>query len=172
MKGMSRHILILFLAVLFAGCGYHVLGRGDNPAIAGIKSVAIPVFRNDTYRPDVESVVTSAVVDEFLNVFDVVGIERADAVFEGTVREYELAPVSYGARDVVREYRLNVVISMRVVRKSDGAVLWEDKEIKDYEDFVVDTTNVMATKDAEAIALRKISGDTARLLRERMLEGF
>ncbi|MBI5560934.1 MAG: hypothetical protein HY883_06630 [Deltaproteobacteria bacterium] len=167
-----RYLFIFFFAISAYGCGYHTLGKGDNPALSGINSLAIPVFKNDTYRPDVESVITTAIVDEFVNIFDVADSGRADAVLYGTVIAYELTPVSYSSKAVIREYRLTIVISIKVLRKSDGVVLWEDKNIRDYEDFTVDTDALMATKDAERSALVKISSDTARLVREHMLEGF
>jgi hypothetical protein len=65
-----------------------------------------------------------------------------------------------------------VVISVRIVLKADGRVLWADDNIVDYEDFVVDTGDVTATEEAEITALKKLAKDTARLVKERMLEDF
>jgi len=58
------------------------------------------------------------------------------------------------------------------VRKSDGKIVWQDKNITDYEDFKVTTTDINATKTAELDAVKKMAKDTARLIKERILEDF
>jgi len=169
---MKRYIFIFFLMIFIYGCGYHVMGRGGDSLLSGINSVAVPVFKNDTYRAGVEVIITGAVVDELLNSVSIADSEVADAAIEGSIKNYKLDPVSYSSREVVREYRLTVILSVRLIRKSDSKVLWRDDNITDYEDFLVDTADVMATKDAEKTALRKIARDTARLIKEHILEGF
>ncbi len=167
-------LLVPLLMLLVYGCGYHVAGKGGTSTleVEGITTIAIPIFKNDTHRADVESVITTAIVDEFVNVVDVVDPDRADAVMEGRIKRYSLDAISYTERDVVREYRLTVVLSVRIVRISDGRVIWQDDAVTDYEDFTVDTSSVTATRDAELDVLKKLARDTARLLRERVLEGF
>jgi hypothetical protein len=90
------------------------------PLPGGIRSLSIPVFENRTGRPDVESVVTTALVNEFVNTVDIVPIGTGDAVMDGVIKSYELSPVSFTENDIVREYRLTIVISIRVVSSSDG----------------------------------------------------
>jgi outer membrane lipopolysaccharide assembly protein LptE/RlpB len=173
-----RTFIIFVVFLLPLGCGYHVAGRGGAPGDratimpGGIKSLSIPFFENRTGRPDVETVVTAALVDEFMNTVDIVPVDTADAVMEGVIKTYKLKPVSFTENDVVQEYRLTVVMSIRLVSTSDGEILWKDDSVRDYEDFTVDTTDVIATKDAEREALKKIARDRARLIRERIVEGF
>jgi len=138
--------------------------------------MAIPVFANDTRRADVESTVTNAIVNEFINMVDITDRDKAEVVLIGRVTGYSLGPVSYTGRDVANEYRLTVVLSLRLVRRVEGGkeeeVLWEDKSLSDYEDFIVDGSDVAATRDAEEDAFEELVKDVARLVRERMIEGF
>ena len=172
MRHMASVIISAFVAAaLAAGCGYHVAGKGgEKEFIPGVGTVSIPMFENITGNADVESVVTSAIVDEFINAVKVDG--NADAVLKGVIKSYELRPVSFSKSDVVSEYRLSVVMSIKFVKTSDNTVIWHDENISDYEDFTVNTSDISATKDAELTALRKIAKDTARLLRERVSAGF
>jgi outer membrane lipopolysaccharide assembly protein LptE/RlpB len=164
---------LLFVVLLasphaFLGCGYHVAGKaGGMPG--GISSLSIPVFVNSTAKPDIEATLTSAFTKEFLSGIDIK--EGADARLVGEIRSYSLSPVSYTRSDLTQEYRLSMRLSIRVISK-DGAVLWKDDNITDYEDFAVNASDVSATRDAEEEALLKLSADTARLTKERMLEGF
>lgn len=166
----SRSLLaVSLLCLALASCGYYHAGRGW-PASKGISTIAIPVFENTTRRADVEAVFTSAIVDEFVSIVEVVGTGEADAVIRGAVTGYELTPVSFDIGDIVEEYRLSIVLSVRLLRSADKSVLWEDKAIVDYEDFVVDQSSVAATKDSEQEALRKMALDTARTIREHIIE--
>ncbi len=172
MRHMGRIVILAFVAAaLAAGCGYHVVGKGGGKQfIEGVGTVSIPMFENITGNADVESVVTSAIVDELMNAVKVEG--DADAVLKGVIKSYELKPVSFSKSDVVSEYRLSVVMSVKFVKTSDDTIIWHDENISDYEDFTVNTSDISATKDAELAALRKIAKDTARLLRERVSAGF
>ncbi|MFZ3071647.1 MAG: LptE family protein [Thermodesulfobacteriota bacterium] len=168
---MKKALFLLLILMFIAGCGYHVAGKsGGKEFLPGVETVAIPMFENITGNAGVESIITSAVVDEFLNAVKVEG--NADTVLKGVVKSYELKPVSFNKSDVVSEYRLSVVISVKLVKTPDGKVVWHDDNVSDYEDFTVNISDVSATKDAEIAALRKIAKDTARLLRERISAGF
>jgi len=170
---LATLILTLFIA---GGCGYHVVGKGGNAFFADIDSIAIPVFTNETRRAGAESTITNAIVDEFLNVVDIKSVASAAVVLEGAVVNYSLSPVSYTGRDVANEYRLSVELSLRLVRRgTDGQkdeVLWEDARLRDYEDFIVSSSDVAATRDAEEEVFEKLAKDIARLVRENMMEGF
>ncbi len=167
MRKSIGFIALLVVFALFYGCGYHIAGRGGR--IEGVESLAVPVFRNLTQKPDIESIMTTAVVDEFINIVDITTEGNADAVLRGVIKSYRLRPVSYSERDVVNEYRLTVVFAFELIGTGDGRVLWKN-DMLDYEDFQVDTASVTETKAKEIEAFRKIARDTARLLRERILE--
>ncbi|MBI5233115.1 MAG: LptE family protein [Deltaproteobacteria bacterium] len=177
---MKKKTIGLFAVLLLtsAGCGYHVVGKPEvstglraNGLVGGIKTISIPYFNNETQRPDVEGVVTNAFVNEFVNTVDIVDRLRADAVLEGVIKKYSLKPISFSGADVVREYRLIVIMSVRLVRTSDRKVLWQDDEAGDDDEFDVVPDDVAATKDAEWQALSGIAFKTARRVKERILAG-
>jgi len=188
MTARARYFLLAALAVVLAGCGYHVAGKGGEMP-GGVTEVSIPVFENRTAKPDIEGVITGAFVNEFNTTVNVTG--SAPAVLTGVVKEYNLNAVSYTKSDVNQEYRLTVVLDLvlTVPAREDGEedveyvevdedgrevreVLWKDHHVTDYEDFVVNPSDINATRDAEQTALEKIAEDTARLVKERMLGDF
>lgn len=173
-KVSSFTLFILHLAsciLLLSSCGYHISGKGGNFP-GNIKTVSIPFFKNQTQRPDVESVITSAIVDEFITSGIVKVASDGEAALNGTIKGYTLTPISFNKNDVLQEYRLTIKLELYLVRISDNKVLWQDKNFTDYEDFKVTTSDVTATKAAEWDALKKMAKDSARLIKERMLEGF
>ena len=161
--------LAVLAALWISGCGYHIAGKaGQMPG--GIKSLTIPVFENGTRKPDIESIITAAFVDEFVTTVNV--LDAGEAVMEGVIKSYELKPVSYTKDDVNQEYRLTVTVSLNLLGAGTDAILWSDENVVDYEDFIVNTSDVTATEEAEIEALRKLARDTARAVKERMLERF
>lgn len=164
LKGIAFFVVLAF----FSGCGYHIAGKGGEMP-GGITSVSIPVFTNKTLKPDIESIITSAFASEFVTAVRVE--DDSPSRMEGTIMSYDLTAVSFTKSDVNQEYRLTVTISLKIY-DADGKVIWSDDGISDYEDFTVNTNDVSATRDREAAALRKLSRDTARLVKERMLEKF
>lgn len=171
-------LVLLFIVhcsvlTLLTACGYHIAGKGG-AFPGGVKTIAIPFFINQTQKPEIESFITADLVDEFVRggQVQVVKEVEAEATLIGIIKGYTLAPISFTGSDVIQEYRLSIQMEVTLVRKADGKVLWEDKGITDYEDFKVTTTDVTATKTAELDAFKKMAKDTARLIKERMIEEF
>ncbi len=166
-------LLVIALSGALSGCGYHVAGKGGSMP-GGITTISIPFFQNHTKRPDVETVITTAIVDEFINTasLQVVKSGEGEATLVGSVRLYTLTAVSFDSTDVTQEYRLSVVVDLKLLRKEDESILWERKGLTDYEDFKVTALDVDATKAAEREALKKMAKDMARLIKEQMVEDF
>lgn len=171
-------VVVLLMALQACG-GYRVAGRAAGADSGGIgvlpgnvRSIAIPFFINNTKKPNVEGVITNAVAMEFMTSIEIVDENDADALLIGVIKSYELEAVSFTATDVIQGYRLHVDISITLVSSGTKEVLWKDASITDYEDFVVDVNDISASKDAETEAFKIISFDMARLVKERMLEGF
>lgn len=170
MRGLfSRAVFVVLAMLAAAGCGYHVSGKaGRLPA--GIESLTIPIFENRTTKPDIESDATSAFVDEFVTSVEMEG--TAAHAMNGVIKSYDLTPVSYTESDINQEYRLTVVLGLSIVEKASGRVIWQEDRVSDYEDFTVNINDVTETTEREEAALRKLARDTARLVKERMLERF
>jgi len=156
-------------ALVITGCGYHIAGKsGTMPE--DISDVTVPVFINSTTKPDIEGIITSAFISEFVTTVNV--SKDAASIMKGTITSYSLKGVSFTGTDVTQEYRLTVGLSLTVSDKKDGHVIWQDGAITDFEDYKVDTSDVTRTEEVEIAAFKKLSKDVARKIKERMLEGF
>ena len=131
----GRALGLILAAVVLAGCGYGT--RGSLPD--HIKTVAVPIFKNRTLEPGVESAITSGVVNAFSSGgrVKVVPIDQADAILQGEVVSYSLDGLAFDQTANVRAYRLRVVLNVefRDVRKS--AMLWRQEGLSETSDFQV-----------------------------------
>ncbi|MDH4101220.1 MAG: LPS assembly lipoprotein LptE [Nitrospirota bacterium] len=169
MKGLVKYAMVFLATAFISGCGYHVAGSGK--LIPGnIKSIAMPIFQNLTTKPDIESIITGAFRNEFINNIEI--SDKGEAVFNGAIRAYTLKAVSFTRSDVNQEYRLTIIIAASITKAGVPEPLWADDNIVAYQDFIVNVNDVSATKDAERNALSKVSQDMARLTKERIVEGF
>ncbi len=80
--------LLLAPLLLLASCaGYH-LGSAKPAALAKVKSIAVPMFGNDTQHPKAETIATSAVSSAFSHdgTFRITDSARADAILDGRIK--------------------------------------------------------------------------------------
>ncbi len=135
MAEARRGLGLVLAAILLAGCGYST--RGSLPD--HIKTVAVPIFKNRTLEPGVESAITSGVVNAFSSGgrVKVVPLDEADAVLQGEVVGYSLDGLSFDTNANVRAYRLRLVLNVefRDVRRS--ALLWRQEGLSETSDFQV-----------------------------------
>lgn len=171
-KSIARFLFLTFVAALMAtasGCGYHLSGQfGKMPG--GVKALYVPMFENRTQKPDIEAIMTSAFATEFATTVEV--SDKAEFVMNGQVVSYGLQSVSYTKNDINQEYRLTVAVSLKIAKRDGSEVVWKEDNISSYGDFVVNGMDITATKEAELAAFRKIARDSARLVKEKMLENF
>ena len=110
--GAYFKILIVFLIpVILAGCGYTAsVIRG-----AGISSIYVPMFKNQTYEHDVHVTVTDAVINELIldGNLRLLKYEDADTILEGQVIRYKTEPLGYDKNNDVEQYR--VIVTTQVV---------------------------------------------------------
>ncbi|HSL51577.1 MAG TPA: LptE family protein [Candidatus Deferrimicrobiaceae bacterium] len=134
-RHVRRALGLALAAVLLAGCGYGT--RGNLPD--HIKTVAVPIFRNRTLEPGVETAITSGVVNAFSSGgrVRVVPLDEADAILEGEVVGYSLDGLAFDRNANVQAYRLRLVLNVefRDVRRS--AMLWRQEGLQETSDFQV-----------------------------------
>jgi outer membrane lipopolysaccharide assembly protein LptE/RlpB len=154
-----RALLRVLLAGFLGGCGYTV--RGTLPA--HIQAIAVPIFRNRTQEPAVESLITRAVVEAFSTNgrLRVVGSEQADAVLDGEVTGYAVGSIAFDKDANVRLYRLVVTVNLRLRDLRQRTVLFQQSDVREQADFRVQDS-VSQTISREETALRAAATEIGR----------
>ena len=130
----ARRVLGLALAsVLVAGYGYGT--RGNLPD--HIKTVAVPIFKNRTLEPGVESVVNAFSSGGRVRV---VPLAEADAILEGEVVGYSLEGLAFDRSAIVRAYRLRLTLNVEFRDVKRSAMLWRQEGLQETSDFQVEGT--------------------------------
>jgi outer membrane lipopolysaccharide assembly protein LptE/RlpB len=153
--------LALAAALLASGCGYTV--GGTLPP--HIQTIAVPIFRNSTREPAVESLITRAVVEAFSTNgrLRVVNSSQADAVLDGDITGYSIASIAFDKDANVRLYRLVVTVNLRMRDVKRNTVLFEQRQVQEQADFRV-LGQVSQTIGREETALRVAAADIGRAI--------
>jgi len=123
-----------------SGCGY--THTGDDPSGSyqwrslyreDVKSVAVPIFTNKTFRRGVEFALTKAVVTqiEAKSPYKVVPKERADTILEGQIVEIRLQNLSSESNLAIPQEQL-YVLTVDLIWKDlrTGRILMERKNFQ------------------------------------------
>ncbi len=164
-------VRVLLLATLM-GCGYGFSGNVSNLP-SEVRSIAIPVFANNTSELGIETVFTNEVIDEFLHS-DLLAIkdeEHADAILSGTIQLIEISSLAYDNRDISIEDRVTLYVDVVLATRKDGKVLWQVNNLRDCQEFAVDS-NQVRTDENRKEAIREIAGRAAEKIHYRAFENF
>jgi outer membrane lipopolysaccharide assembly protein LptE/RlpB len=153
--------LALAAALLLGGCGYTVGGTLPSD----IKTVAVPIFKNRTREPAVESLITRAVVEAFSTNgrLRVVGTGAADAVLDGEITGYSVNSIAFDRDANVSLYRLTVTVNLRLRDVKRNTVLFHQNDVREQSDFRVQSA-VSVTISREETALRTAATDIGRAI--------
>ena len=138
--------VLMSAALLFSGCGYRVRSAvGRLPG--GAESIGIPTFRNLTGEPEIEQILTRALLREFsartrgrVDSSD----SSADLVLLGEVKEVNVVPVTFGAQNsgeltFSSAFQVTVRVGVRLVRRRDSAVIRENENFVFRERYTLDS---------------------------------
>ncbi len=161
-------------ALLAAGCGYHVGGRGDLLP-KNIHTIAIPAFKNITTRYKLAELLPAALTREFIarTHYDVVtDPNTADAVLTGAVIHFDSGPVIFdqttGRATTVQVYvRLQIVLRERAT----GKELYSRPSVEFRERYEISVDPTAYFEESE-VAMDRLSKDVARAVVSAILEKF
>jgi outer membrane lipopolysaccharide assembly protein LptE/RlpB len=162
------------LAIVLAGCGYHVGGRGS-ALPPTIHTIAVPALVNRTPRYRIEAKLTQAVVREFLSrtsyrvVSDPAG---GDAVLQGEVTSLESSVAVFDTA-TGRATTMLVTIRLKVslLDQQTKAVIYSDDNFLFRQPYEI-STDVPTFFDEANPALDRMAREFAQRLVAAILEKF
>ena len=117
------------LLLLFTGCaGYHIGARVPQK-MAGVKTIAVPTFRNETLVPRLEALAATTLVEQFQRdgTFEIRCPQEADVILSGTIDRIHRRGARSVRSDIVKqqEFYLSVNVSYTLTRRATGEKISE-----------------------------------------------
>jgi hypothetical protein len=162
---VSVRLASILALVALAGC-YTV--RSSVPG--HIKTIAVPVFRNESLQSGVDDEVTRAVIDRFQrnNALQVAEPAAANALLEGTIKSYENRVFRFDEREQAQEYVVTLTADVVVRDLFKNRELWTQEGIRTSATYAVSGP----TERSEAEARQEAVEQLAEILLSRTVEGW
>lgn len=156
--------LCCLLAISCAGYRLGPVGRAD------YKSVAVPMFRNATLRPQLEAQITNAIIKRLQadGSLRVQSVADADIVLTGTIARYQRSTVRSLREDtgVPREYNITITATVEAREARTGRVVLQPTELTGSADTFIGHDQ----QSAELQVLPLIADDLARKVVRLLVE--
>ena len=121
-----RAALVIAVAGLLPGCAGYQLGSSRPAAMEGVRTVAVPVFHNETQIPRSSVLITNRVVRQLQvdGSYRVVDSSQADVVVRGTIRPLRRTQLRADRFNTLRtlEQEVRLILDYSVESRT-GAVL-------------------------------------------------
>ena len=166
-------VVLLWLSLVIlplSGCGYSFSGSGD--FIAGIDSVHIAIFKNQTTETGAGNVLTNDLVYEFTRsgIVKLVPKPLAEAYLTGIIRSMRIETVSRRSTSTSLEQRVTFWVTVSLHR-SDGTRIWTAHDISENETYEVAEEKV-ATDQNRRVAVTRLSQRLAERIYFRLTDVF
>ncbi len=165
--------VVLAVAMLASGCGYHLAGKGSKLPPT-IRTIAIPTFSNNTTYYKVEQKLTQAVMNEFIarTKYKVVSSEPgADAIITGRVLYLYTTPVIFGPSGRASTFLINVILSVSMTDPSKKTIYYQNNNFSFREEYEISQDPKQFFQEDSA-ALDRLSRQFAQTLVSAILENF
>jgi len=160
---------LLLMSVFAFGCaGYHV-----GPVTKrNFNTIAVPMFRNDTLRPQLEAQISNAIIRR-LQQDGSLRIEpapRADVVLSGTIVRYGRAPLRSLRTDtgVPREYEIAITVRVEAKDRRTGEIVLKSTEVQGKSDVFIGEDQ----QSAEEQVLPLVADDIGRRVTGLLVESW
>jgi hypothetical protein len=152
-------LLSIFALTLFR-CGIYSFSGSTLPS--HIKTVAVPLFQNQTPEFGVDQQITDTVIDAINqdNTLKIAGLRQCDAILRGTIQRITEQAGQYDQNENASSFRvtLTVTVAFEDVKKHD--ILWEEtwSEWGSYSDNREEGLQEAMGKISTNIVNRSVSG--------------
>ncbi len=165
-------ILLAALALFTSGCGYTF--QGARQALpGGATTIAVPVLANPTLEPELASILTSSIRDQFARTRAVrlVRTEEAEAILRGQVVAFSAGTVAFDPAGLALEYRATLTLALTLTDPSGARIFWADPALSGTDTYRA-SSDPLVTEANRREAVRRIAADVGRSIRDRVLAGF
>ena len=174
MKNLKSPFLFFLSAVLlFSGCGYTrktTLPQNIKTIYVDTVKNKIPIENVYAYVPGLEMMATNAIIRRFERDGNlrIVARDKADSILQCDLIGFDQEGVRFSSLERVEEYRLFVIVAMRLVDAKTGHVIWEEPNFSGDSEYFVSNVRSVAREEAAQRAVDRL----ARNVVDRVVEDW
>ncbi len=123
------YIILSIPIFLVMACGYYSF---SGSGLRGVKSVAVPLFENQTQEYGIRESLTEKVVNAYVqdNTLKVVNEKIADSILYGTINRYLREAHTFDENENVREYKVRIFVKVALEEAEKKKIIWEEESLE------------------------------------------
>ena len=163
----------LVICLFLTSCGYQFKNQ-KSKLPDNIRSIAVPIFKNDTNEVGLEDVLTTEIISVFnrRQTLKVKSTNTADSKLIGTIRSIYYSPVSFSSDERASERRVRLHVDVQLKESSTGKVIWSHAGLTYLETYPVIQTEPQRTEFNKNAALQQIAENLAEKLHDYLFIDF
>ncbi len=116
---------VLLAIALVSGCGVYSFSSSGG---SGIKSIAIPIFQDQTSEFGIREKLTDIVIDEFTkdNTLKIDDRRNADSLLEGKIVRVDDQAGAFSRDETVQDIKITISVSVKYQDLKKRKVIWEE----------------------------------------------
>jgi hypothetical protein len=156
----------LVVALAFGGCGY----TRKTMLPRNMKTIYVETVKNKlnpeslyAYQPGLEMDITNAVIQRLQvdGTLKVVEQKKADTILKTDLLSLEQEGLRFNSLEGVSQYRLYMVVRLKLVDAKTGDVIWEEPNFSGGAEYYVTTTTSIGEQKAAADAVHTLAYNIA-----------
>ena len=153
---------VLSITLSVAGCGYTnktVLPRNIQTIYVKTVRNEIPVEAIYAYQPGLEMAITNAIIQRFQvdGILKVVKEDEADAILDAGMIGFEQEGVRFTRLESVEEYRLFIILNMKLIDGKTDQVIWEEPSFSGDAQYFVTDVDSISREEASQRAIQRLA---------------
>ena len=122
----KRYIILLIYLFIFTGCGYYSFSGSTLPHL---KTVAIPIFEDETAEFGVKEELTNSLIDAFTRdaTLKIADSRNADSIISGKLISVTDGAGAFSKAEEVKQIRVTVTAMVKFEDLKKRQVVWESR---------------------------------------------
>jgi hypothetical protein len=171
---MSRFVfrgaLALLAAVALSGCAGYRVGNVSGRDLQGVHSVYVPVAKNMSLEPDIQVVVTNAVIRRFNDdgTLTVNQSSNADSELDITITNVSRTAIASSNSDVyvTAQYQLTIQATVTFINRRLGRKIFENSQVSGQTTFFTQANIIEGERQALPLAAQDLANNAVKLVTE------
>lgn len=124
---MRKFSILVIFTLCYANCGYYSFSGSSLPA--HLKTVAIPVFEDNTAEFGVSESITDKLIQQFTkdNSLKISMPRDADSIIEGKIMNIRDQAGAYGTDESVSDIKVHISVTVQFRDLKKRKVIWEER---------------------------------------------
>ncbi|MES2310484.1 MAG: LptE family protein [Verrucomicrobiota bacterium] len=169
-KNFGLAATVISFVFIGAGCSGYRLGNIGGKEIQGVRTVCVPVVKNEAYEPGLQVMTTNAIIRRFEDdgTLQTVKSLDADGDLSVTIKKVQKVGTRSDRNNVIRtaEYELEIIAEVTFTNRRLGRKIFENKEVRGKTAFYVQNDLQEGERQSLPLAAEDLANNIVKLVVE------